>query len=140
MKPYSVDLRQRVVDAFTEGEGTIDQLAARFSVSASSVDRWVCRHRRTGSVAPTPNPAGKANAIVTEEDKALLIRFYREQPDATYEELADRFSRETGRSIAGSTMGAAVKRLKITRKKRASKPQNASAKKSSRSAGPSKPG
>jgi transposase len=89
----------------------------------------VRRYRATGSVAPTPNPAGKANAIVTEEDRALLVRFYREQPDATYEELAERFSRETSRFIAGSTMGAAVKRLGITRKKRVSKPRNASAKK-----------
>ena len=127
MNPYSVDLRQRVVDAYARGEGTIDQLAARFSVSPSSVERWVRRHRATGSVAPTPNPAGKANAIVTEEDRALLVRFYREQPDATYEELAERFSRETGRPVARSTMGASVKRLRITRKKRASYPQNASA-------------
>jgi transposase len=82
MKPYSVDLRQRVVDAYAQGEGTIDQLAERFSVSPSSVERWVRRHRATGSVVPTPNPAGKANAIVTQEDRALLLRYYQEQPDA----------------------------------------------------------
>jgi transposase len=127
MKPYSVDLRQRVVDAYAEG--TIDQLAVRFSVSPSSVERWVYRQKATGSVAPTPNPAGKANAIVTEEDKALLVGFYREHPDATYEELAERFGRETGRPIARSTMGASIKRLEITRKKRASNPRSASRKK-----------
>jgi len=129
MKPYSVDLRQRVVDAYAQGEGTIDQLAARYSVSPSSVERWVRRQKATGSVAPTPNPAGKANAIVTEDDRALLVRWYREHPDATYEELAERFSRETGRVIARSTMGASVKRLEITRKKRVSNPRNASVKK-----------
>jgi transposase len=68
IKPFSVDLRQRVVDAYAQGEGTIDQLAAHLSVSPSSVERWVRRYKTTGSVAPTPNPAGKANAIVTEED------------------------------------------------------------------------
>ena len=140
MKPYSVDLRQRVVDAYAQGEGTIDQLAERFSVSPSSVERWVRRHRTTGSVAPTPNPAGKANAIVTEADRARLVGYYQEQPDATYAEIAARFSRETGRPIALSTMAAAVKRLKITRKKRVSNPRDTSAKQSSRSARPSKPG
>jgi transposase len=30
MNPYSLDLRQRVVDAYAQGECTIDQLAARF--------------------------------------------------------------------------------------------------------------
>jgi transposase len=103
------------------------QLAARFSVSSSSVERWVRRRKATGSVAPSPNPAGKTKAIVTEDDRALLVSWYREHPDATYEELAKRFSRETGRPIAGSTMGASVKRLGITRKKRASNPRNASA-------------
>ncbi len=117
MKPYSVDLRQRVVDAYAEGEGTIDQLAERFSVSPSSVERWVRRQKATGTVAPTPNPAGKANAIIIEHDKALLVQWYQEHPNATQEEMAERFSRETGRPIARSTMGAAVKRLGITRKK-----------------------
>ena len=38
--------------------------------------------------------------------------------DEVPEEMAERFSKETGRQVARSTMGAAVLRLGITRKKR----------------------
>ena len=124
MKPYSVDLRQRVVDAYARGEGTKEALARRFSVSESSVVRWIRSHRKTGSVAPQPNPGGRVRRIVTEADRPLILAMYKEQPDATHTELAERFTRETGRYIARSTMAAAVKRLGITRKKRRFAPQS----------------
>jgi putative transposase len=51
-KPYSLDLRERVVGA-VEREGlSRRQAAARFGVSYSSAIEWVKRHRRTGSVRP----------------------------------------------------------------------------------------
>ena len=118
MQPYSIDLRQRVVDAYMRGEGTKKALAHRFAISLSSVERWIRQHKATGTVAPKPNPAGKARAIVKQEDRELLVQWYKEAPDMTYEELAERFTRETGRRVARSTMGATVLRLGITRKKR----------------------
>lgn len=51
-KPYSVDLRERVVRA-VEDEGMSRRgAAARFGVSYSAAIEWVKRHRRTGSLAP----------------------------------------------------------------------------------------
>jgi transposase len=117
MKPYSVDLRQRVVDAYRQDEGSKKELAERFAISLSSVERWIRQNKATGTVTPRPNPAGKARAIVKEEDRELLVQWYKEQPDMTYDEMAARFTQETGRSIGRSTMGATVLLLKITRKK-----------------------
>jgi transposase len=130
MQPYSKDLRQRVVDSYARGEGTKKALASRFAISLSSVERWIRQYKATGSVAPRPNPAGKARAIVKESDRELLVQYYKEQPDMTYDEMAERFSRETGRQIARSTMGATVLRLGITRKKRRSGLRNAIPKRS----------
>lgn len=130
MKTYSVDLRQRVVDAYAGGEGTKKALAERFVVSLSSVERWIRSHKENGSVAPLPNLGGRWLRIVTEADRDLIVEFYKEQPDMTYTELAERFSAETGRQIARSTMGAAVQRLGITRKKRRSALQNGTQKRS----------
>lgn len=129
MKPYSIDLRQRVVDAYERKEGTREELAARFEVGVASVNRWIRLRRATGSVAAKPNPAGKANAIVKEEDRELIVAWYKAQPDMTYEELAERFTEACGRPIARSTMGAAVLRLEITRKKRRSVRQSETMKK-----------
>mgnify|MGYP006171473489 CR=1 FL=1 len=50
-RPYSNDLRERVVAAVESG-GSCRAVAARFGVAVSSVVKWHQRYRRTGSVAP----------------------------------------------------------------------------------------
>lgn len=51
-KPYSVDLRERVVAAVKEGGLSRRQAAARFGVAVSTAINWVDRYEETGSVAP----------------------------------------------------------------------------------------
>ncbi len=51
-KPYSHDLRERVVGAVEEEGLSRRQAAERFGVGASTVINWVRRFRETGSVAP----------------------------------------------------------------------------------------
>jgi transposase len=46
--PYSTDLRQRVIDAYNAKEGSLRQLADRFKVSLSFVQRLICRNSYTG--------------------------------------------------------------------------------------------
>ena len=50
-RPYSMDLRERAVARVSAGE-SVRSVAAKLSVSASSVVRWSQRQRRTGSAAP----------------------------------------------------------------------------------------
>ena len=50
-RPYSNDLRVRVVSAFHSGE-SCRAVAARFGVAVSTVVKWRQRYRETGSVAP----------------------------------------------------------------------------------------
>ena len=49
--PYSMDLRQRVIEA-VEGGLSCNQAAARFEVAISTAIGWVNRYRETGSFAP----------------------------------------------------------------------------------------
>jgi transposase len=51
VKPYSIDLRERVVKRAAAGE-SIRAVAAAFEISASAVSKWSGRQRATGSVAP----------------------------------------------------------------------------------------
>ena len=51
-RPFSIDLRERVVDAVERGGLSWRQAAARFGVGVSTVIAWVARFRETGSVAP----------------------------------------------------------------------------------------
>ena len=49
-KPYSMDLRERVVSAVDAEGMSRHEAAARFGIAVSSAIRWVARYRKTGSV------------------------------------------------------------------------------------------
>jgi len=51
-RPYSNDLRERVVRAVMKGGLSRHQAAAQFGVGISTAILWVQRFRRTGSVEP----------------------------------------------------------------------------------------
>ena len=58
MRPYSEDLRQRVVETIQCGNGSVREIASRFLVSISFVTRLLQLHRMTGSVEPRPHGGG----------------------------------------------------------------------------------
>lgn len=51
-KPYSMDLRERVVKAVVENGLSRRKAAAHFGVGVRTAIEWVHRYRETGSVAP----------------------------------------------------------------------------------------
>lgn len=51
-RPYSNDLRERVVGAVVRGGLSRHQAAAQFGVAISTAINWVRRFRETGSVEP----------------------------------------------------------------------------------------
>lgn len=51
-RPFSIDLRERVVDAVVRDGQSCRQAAARFGVGVSTAIAWVARFRETGGVAP----------------------------------------------------------------------------------------
>src|SRR5438874_5608981 len=65
-KPYSQDLRQRVVRAVEAG-ASCHEAAAGFEVSVSSAIPWVTRFRQTGSVAAKPM-GGKRSPLDAQKD------------------------------------------------------------------------
>src|SRR3954465_15059721 len=87
MRPYSQDLRQRIIDTVGRDEGTVLQIAQRFLVSVSFVTRLLQLHRSSGSVDPRPHGGGNP-AVLTAEDFEHLREFIRKRPDATLQECA----------------------------------------------------
>src|ERR671925_609227 len=85
MKPYSMDLRLRVVQAYENHEGSMRQLAARFRVSLRCVRDLLTRYRATGDVAPKPHGGGspaKLDAAGLDTVRTLV----QQAPDATLKE------------------------------------------------------
>jgi transposase len=130
MVPYSIDLRERVLKAVDEGEGTQEQVAERFRVSARWVRKLLARRAATGSIAPEPNGGGRKHSIRGEAAEALRAAV-RAAPDATLEELRQ----ATGFTGCLMTVWRAIGRLKITRKKSPYGPESNSTRMSSHSGG-----
>src|SRR3979411_1086396 len=86
-KPYSADLRRRVVETI-EGGTTIPEAAEQCGVSISSVFRCLKLHRETGSVDSAKCGGYKDFALAAHED--LVRQLVAEQPDITLAELEDR--------------------------------------------------
>ena len=118
--PYSLDLRERVVAAYDEGAGgTYVEIAIRFDVGEATVDRWVSRHRRTGSVAPDAM-GGRRHGKFDAAADARLAAMVAEDVDATRLELMERLRIELGLVVSHSAVQDALQRLGLTRKKRLS--------------------
>lgn len=73
-RPYSLDLRERVVGAVEEKGLSRRRAAARFGVGVSTVISWVRRFRETGSVAPGQIGGYKPRAIRGQHHVWLLAR------------------------------------------------------------------
>src|SRR4051812_21503017 len=112
MRPYSMDLRERVVAACDARDGTRQQIAARFSVSVSWIRDLLKRRRESGSIAPRPRGGGRALAF-DGEAAGRLCDVVRADDDATLAELAA----AAGVACGPSAVHRALVRLGITRKK-----------------------
>ena len=51
-KAYSLDLRQKIVDAYDRGGISQRRLAKQFGVATSFVEKLLKQRRETGSIAP----------------------------------------------------------------------------------------
>lgn len=114
---YSVDLRERVVAAWERGEGTYEELAARFSVGRATVNRWLRRKRETGSIAPKPVGGGHPT-VFDERGLVVLEELVCAHPDATLEELLKYWLQAGGGAVSRAALHRALrKKLGYTLKK-----------------------
>ena len=73
-KPYSIDLRERVVASVLKEGLSRNQAAKRFGLGISTAINWVRRFQETGSVAPGKIGGYRPKAIVGEYREWLLQR------------------------------------------------------------------
>lgn len=116
MRPYSMDLRRRVVAACDRKDEQRVKIAERFGVSTAWIRRLLQRRRETGSIAPLPQNPGRKLAL---DDRKMerLRRIVGRQPDATLRELKEHL----GVRLSDGAMIRALGRLKLTLKKSHSK-------------------
>lgn len=115
MKPYSVDLRERVLAAIDRGMPR-SEVVTTFNVGLASLKRWLSSRRDTGDFRPRP-PTGGPEATFTpaldDELRAQVVAF----PDATLPQHAERWNATHQPHISHWTIGRAIRRLGLSRKK-----------------------
>jgi putative transposase len=117
MKPYSLDLRQKVIDAYNHQEGSQRQLAKRFKVSLSFVQDLLKRYREDGTIEARPHGGGQP-AKLTVEQVAIVATLVEEDNDVLLVELCERLEHRTQVSVSRATMGRLTQKLMLTRRKK----------------------
>ena len=117
-RPYSEDLRKRIVQAVEGGESR-RSVARRFSVSASCVIKLMKRWRLTGSVAAGRMGGWKRHALAPHRE--LVEAALEERPDATLDELGETLARQ-GVAVGRSSVRRFLLACGITLKKSRSGP------------------
>lgn len=116
MKAYSLDLRQKIVDTYAEGNVSQRQLAKQFRVALSFIEKLLKQYRETGRIAPkkrTEQTPTKLNA----EQMMVLEQLVEQTNDATLDELRYQLEQKTGVLVGRSTIDRMLTKLNLTVKK-----------------------
>jgi transposase len=111
----SRDLRKRIIEAYAKKEGSIKDLATRFSVATSTVWELLKRYRNTKQLEAI-SPPGRTPKVGAKE-LTIIEQLIQERNDATLSDLCDDFELKTKIRIGTSTMHRACNRLKFRYKK-----------------------
>lgn len=110
-KPYSYDLRQKVIQAI-EMDGLKQSEASQlFNLSRNTIDLWLKRREATGAVqAKLTSPPGQRQKITDWVKFKALVEAHR---DRTQAEMAQLWG-----AISERTIARALQQIGLTRKKK----------------------
>ncbi len=111
-KPYSYDLRQKVIFAIEVDGRSKTEVSKYFQISRSTIHRWLNRKKETGDVHPLPNkPEGHGHKIL---DWVAFEDFVKVNGDKTQEEMASLWEGQ----ISARTISRGLKKIGFTLKKK----------------------
>lgn len=111
-KAYSMDLRKRVIEARDQGQ-TLVEVAKRFAVSTSFVEKLQQQRRERGTLEPKPHGGGRRPRLASAHDETLRALLFT-MPDTTLAELREKL----GVKVHLSTLWYRLRRLGLTFKKK----------------------
>ena len=118
MKPYSLDLRQKIVNAYASGGISQRKIAENFHVTLKFVHKLLIQHREFGTIGPKIRTA-QTPIKLSAEQLEVLRELVEEQPDATLAELQVRLRDKTKVWVSLSTVDRMLRlRLNLTLKKK----------------------
>ena len=123
-KPYSADLRERVLLADEAGLPPA-AIAQRFGVGLATVYLWRQQAHAQGRRCAKPHGGGRARGIDA-AGEAILRALVAERNDRTLDEYREQLAvRSGGPPVSRPTLCRALRRLRLWRKKRRCAPASA---------------
>lgn len=123
-KPYSMDLRERVVAAIEGGLST-RQAAERFAIGIATAGAWARLKRATGEVRPAKQ--GKPKGCVLDTHADFILGVLAEAPDTTLDEMVERLRQERAVMVVRTAVWKLLDRHGQTYKKRLPMPASKNA-------------
>lgn len=123
MRSYSQDLRERIVDALEAQDESQVEIAERYAVSLSFVEKLWRRWRTTGNCGARPRAGGRQRSLRGAE--TLIRAELAHDPDMTLARLCERVAQAGHPPVSTKTMCIELQRLKLPLKKSRSMPASA---------------
>jgi transposase len=122
-KPLGDDLRRRLLLAYDQGEGSLNELASRFLVSVGWAKKISAARNRTGQAERVPHrPGRKPHAGIDAQQKVRA--WFVQQPDLTLAEVRQKLLGEAGVSLSLPQVWKLLRKLGLRLKKSRSKPSS----------------
>jgi transposase len=116
MKPYSNDLRRKIVELYEGGDHSLDQVADLFGVSLATVKNFLRRKRLTGSSDALPHAGGKPPSL-NEKARSSVREAIKENNDLTLKELRNLLKGKHKKEVSLPTISRLLQTLGLPRKK-----------------------
>ena len=115
-RAYSNDLRRKFLQAYDEGEGTLEELAEQFRVSLGWAKKISARRTRTGQVDAPVWRHGPVSRV-SEPIQTWMREQIRKQPDITLRELQARLGDSQHLRLSTVRIWMVLQQLGLRRKK-----------------------
>ena len=129
-RPYSNDLRRKFLQAYDEGEGTLEELAEQFRVSLGWAKKISARRTRTGAMNAPVWRHGPESRVTAGVQQWMRERV-RQQPDLTLRELQQRLEESKHLRLSIGRIWLALRQIGLPLKTNRSTPRSKTASKPS---------
>ena len=100
---YPVVLRQKAVEAYQAGHGSIDEIAIVFGIGSATLKRWLWRKCDHNTLAPRPYGGGNKRKL-SDADVDWMASLLPERSDWTVQEWREALEKERNVAVSRSAV------------------------------------
>lgn len=114
--PYSLDLREKVVEKYNNGNITQEEIGNIFQIGISTIKRWLKKYRETGDLNPNYDKQGRPTRI-NERGLETISKAIEINNTITLEDLSNIYFKKHKVKVGRSVLSRVLAKLNLRRKK-----------------------